>query len=177
MFDRILRAIKLDAGLYRQVADNHETYMGESAIIAVIVAIISSIGVLFSGERGVIAYVIQVLNSLIFGWILWSWVAYFIGTKLFNGRSNFREMLCTLGFANAPRLLGVLGFIPCIGWLLSLAGAVLSLIAGVIAIRESMEFDTGNAVVTALVGLVLYILVSVVVGFFFAAASLPFSLG
>jgi hypothetical protein len=101
-------------------------------------------------------------------------VAYLIGANVFGGRSNLNEMLRALGYANAPRLLGVFSFIPCIGWVIAFAGWVLSLVAGVIAIREAMEFDTTKAVVTSLVGLLLYIIASIVIGAIFAAVTIPF---
>jgi uncharacterized membrane protein len=60
-------------------------------------------------------------------------------------------MMRVLGYATAPRLLGLLGFIPCIGWIFPIAGWILALIAGVIAIREAMDFDTGNAIITVVI--------------------------
>jgi hypothetical protein len=45
--------------------------------------------------------------------------------------------------------------IPCLGWIAALVGWVLSLIAGVIAIREAMEFDTVKAVITVLIAWVI----------------------
>jgi hypothetical protein len=38
-------------------------------------------------------------------------------------------------------------------------------VAGVIAIRESMEFDTTKAVVTAVLGFIIYVVFNVVIGF------------
>lgn len=175
MFERIVRAIRLDKSLYREAADL-PALTSEGALIAVGVALISSLGMLGAGPRALFAYLAQVANSLLFGWILWSLVAYFVGTRFFKGRSNVEEMLRVLGYANAPRLLGVLGFIPCVGWLFSVTGWVLSVIAGVIAIREAMEFETSDAVITALVSFVLYIIASVTIGLVFAGLSLPFHL-
>ena len=67
---------------------------------------------------------------------------------LFKGKTDIPEMMRVLGYANAPNLLGVFGIIPCLGWIAALVGAVLSLIAGVIAVREAMEFDTIKAIIT-----------------------------
>jgi hypothetical protein len=82
-------------------------------------------------------------------------------------------MMRVLAYANAPRLLGVFSFVPCIGWILSIAGWVISVIAGVIAIRESMEFDTGKAIVTSVIGLLLYIIVAISLGLLFAPLNIP----
>ena len=48
-----------------------------------------------------------------------------------------------------------MGFISCLGWLAALIGALLALVAGVIAVRESMEFDTGKAVLTVAIAWVI----------------------
>ncbi|MCL5257164.1 MAG: YIP1 family protein [Chloroflexi bacterium] len=173
MIDRMWRAIKLDSRLFREVADN-PSLTGEGALVAVIVALISSIGVVSFHPSAAVTYVTTVINSLLLGWVLWSVVAYFIGAKLFGGRSSIVEMLRTLGYANSPRLIGVLGFIPCIGWIFSLAGSILSLIAGIIAIRESMEFDTSKAIVTAIIGFILFVVVSAIIALVIAAVTLPF---
>jgi hypothetical protein len=60
-------------------------------------------------------------------------------------------MMRVLGYASAPQLLGLLSFIPCVGFLFPLAAWLLSLIAGFIAVREAMEFDTGTAIATVLI--------------------------
>jgi hypothetical protein len=174
MLDRIMRAIRLDPTLYREVADD-ESKINEAAIIVIIVSVISALGVLIGSENGLMAFIFQVLNSLLFGWVLWAAVSYFVGANMFQGRSSVNEMLRVLGYANAPRLLGFFSFIPCVGWLIALAGWVLSIAAGVIAIRESMEFDTGKAVITAVIGLLLYLIASVVIGIVWAAVTLPFA--
>lgn len=162
MLDRMIRAVRLDRTLFRQVADNPE-FTNEAVIVAIIVSVVASLGAL-AGENPFLLFIGQLANQILLGWLLWALVAYFVGTNLFKGRSAPMEMIRTLAYAGVPRLLGVFAFIPCVGWIAALAGWVLSIIAGVIAIRESMEFDTTSAVVTALVGFILYIIASVVIG-------------
>jgi hypothetical protein len=101
-------------------------------------------------------------------------VAYFVGTTFFGGKSSITEMLRTFGYANAPRLLGLFAFIPCFGWIFVLLGGILSLIAGIIAIRESMEFDMDKAVITAIIGFIFYIMGSAAIRIIFSGLSLPF---
>ncbi|HZW04034.1 MAG TPA: Yip1 family protein [Anaerolineaceae bacterium] len=171
MLDRIIRAIRLDPGLYRKVADD-EGLTGEAVVIVVVVALIGALGVAFSADQGLLAYILQVINSLLVGWLLWAVVAYFVGNAL-GGRSSIGEMARTLGYANAPRLLSVFGFIPCIGWIISLIGWVLSLAAAVIGIRESMEFDTTKALITAGIGFLVYLIAAIVIGIVFGSFAIP----
>jgi hypothetical protein len=166
MQDRLIRAVRLDKTLFRMVADSPE-YNQEATIIAVVVSVVAALGAL-GGPKPILNFFLQLASNLLLGWVLWALVAYAIGTNLFHGKSEPMEMMRTLAYAGIPRLLSVLAIIPCIGWIGSLAGGILSIIAGVIAIRESMEFDTTSAVITAIVGFILYIAASAVLWIFFA---------
>ncbi len=173
MIDRILRAIKLDKTLFSEVARN-EFLLGESLIIVLLVAVVSGIGNMLNADQPVVALITEVMNSVLFGWLLWSVVAYFVGTAFFGGKASINEMLRALGYANAPRLLNFFAFIPCIGWIFALLGGILSLIAGVIAIRETMHFDNDKALITAIIGFILYVMSSAALRVLFSGLSLPF---
>jgi hypothetical protein len=166
MFDRIVRAIRLDPTLYREVADD-EQYTNEAFIIVLVVALFgalgAAVGAAMTDGRPILLFFTNLFSTILLGWLLWAVVAYFVGTAL-EGQSSVVEMARTLGYANAPGLLGVFAFIPCLGWLIALAGVLLSLAAGVIAIRESMEFDTTKAVVTAILGFIVYVIARIVIG-------------
>ena len=173
MIDRIIRAIKLDKLLFREVALN-ENRLTESFIIVLLVAVVSGLGNAINASRPVFSFFAEITNNIFFGWILWSLIAYFIGTAFFNGNSTVNTLLRTIGYANAPRLLGFFGFIPCIGWLFALAGAILSLVAVVIAIREAMLFETEKALLTALIGFILFLMTSAAIKIVLTGLSLPF---
>jgi len=173
MINRIIRTIKLDRSLFSEVAHN-ESLLGESLIIVLLVAVVSGIGTMLNANQPIFALVTEVINSVLFGWLLWSVVAYFVGTTFFGGASSINEMLRTIGYANAPKLLSLFSFIPCIGWLFALLGGILSFIAGIIAIRESMKFDTDKAVITAIIGFILYVMGSAAIRVLFSGLSLPF---
>jgi hypothetical protein len=178
MVERIMRAIRLDFTVFREIAED-ESAMTQAAIIVAIVtflgAIGSAIGVAIAGAgagRAILNFFGEwLVSGILLGWIGWSIITFFVGTTLFQGKTDIPEMMRVLGYASAPKLLGLFGFIPCIGWLAALAGWILSLIAGVIAIREAMEFDTGKAIVTVLVGVVIVIVISLVLGLIWGAGT------
>lgn len=173
MLDRIIRAIRLEPGLYREAADN-EKLMSESLIIVVAVALIGALGSVFGADRPFMSFMADLSNSILFGWLLWSLVAYFVGTAFFEGKASVNELLRAIGFASAPRILSLFAAIPCIGWLIAVIGFVLSLIATVIAIREAMRFDTDKAIVTAVIGFILYLMTSAAIQLIFSGFSMPF---
>lgn len=171
MLDRIRRAIVLDSRLYRMVAIDPR-FTTEAAIIAVVASILGGIGLL-GPARSSGSFVAELFNGIFLGWIAWAALATVIANG-FGGRTTFGQMLRALGFANAPRFFSVLGAIPFIGWILQFGAGILAILAGIVAIREAAGFDTGRAVITALLGLVFYIVSGILIGLLLAGGSLLF---
>lgn len=163
MVDRIMRAIRLDASVFREIAEDKNA-MTEAAIIVVIVAILSSIGSAIGSGNFFVTLIVTLLLAILVNWILWAVLTFFVGVYLFQGKSDIPEMMRVLGYANAPNLLGLFAFIPCVGWIIALVGAILAFIAGFMAVRESMEFDTGKAILTVLISWVIAFAISIGVG-------------
>ena len=90
-------------------------------------------------------------------------VTFFIGTRVFKGTADWGELLRTIGFAQSAGVLYILGIIPILGWLVRGVVAIWLLVATIIAIRQALDFDTGKAVLTALIGFVAYLIVAVIV--------------
>jgi hypothetical protein len=170
MIDRMMSAAKLNVDFYNE-AERDTSLTQEALLVVVLVSLAggigSFIGGLFSKEVGIGMTVLGAVVTVVLGVInyyIWSYVTLFVGTKLFKGQADAGEMLRTLGYAYTPRLLSLLSFIPCVGPLLALAGAILSLVASVIAIREALDFDTTKAILTAIIGWVIILVISMVIG-------------
>jgi hypothetical protein len=145
--ERMIGAALLRTSIYEEVeADTSATK--QAALVVVIVAIASAIGGVGGGAVGVI---VGLLAALL-GWLVWAGVTYLIGDKLLGGTATWGELLRTLGFAQAPGVLLVLGIIPLLGWPVLVVVSIWGLIAGIIAIRQALDFGTGKAILTALLG-------------------------
>ena len=154
MFNRIVRAARLEVAFYNEV--EADTSLNQEALMVVIlVSVAAGIGSFLQGivqgsfGAAIIGLIVSAVMGVV-GYYIWAYVTYFVGTNLFHGTADVGELLRTLGYASGPRLLSVLVFIPCVGALLSLAGAIWSLVAGVIAVREALDFDTTKAVITVI---------------------------
>ncbi|HUX76573.1 MAG TPA: Yip1 family protein [Anaerolineae bacterium] len=175
MFNRVTRAAMLDVNLYEEV--EADTSLNQEALIVVIlVSVLSGIGGflqgVFNGDIGaaLLALVVGVVLGVV-SYYIWAYVTYFVGTNLFGGTADAGELLRVLGYASGPRVLGVLGFIPCVGGLAGIVGAIWALVAGVIAVREALDFDTTKAVLTVIIGWVIVFAISLVVGLVFGVGA------
>lgn len=156
--ERMIGAAMLQPAIYEEV-EHDTTATGQAAGVVALVAAASALGAAQQGAAGMIGGVV----SALLGWGLWSAITYFVGTRLFRGTADWGEMLRTIGFAQTPGLLSVARFVPIIGPLLALIGWLWTLVAVIVAIRQALDFDTGRAVGTALVGFVINVVITVVV--------------
>ena len=145
--DRMMRAASLNVDLYEEV-EADETATGQAAMVVAIVAVASAIGNINAGVGAIIGG----LLAAFIGWLIWSGITYLIGDKLLGGTATWGELLRTLGYAQSPGVLYALGIIPLLGGVIRFAVAIWILIAGIIAIRQALDFSTGKAIATALLG-------------------------
>jgi hypothetical protein len=156
--ERMIGAAMLSVATYEEV-EADQTATSQAAIVVAIVAVAGAIGNYFRhGGRGIIGAVI----AAFIGWLLWAGITYFIGTRLFGGTATFGEMLRTLGFAQSPGVIMILAIVPILGWLVIAAVALWQLVAGIIAIRQALDFTTGKAILTALIGWVVVWIINAV---------------
>jgi hypothetical protein len=168
--DRMMRAVKLDSQVYEEV-EHDLAATSQAFTVVVIVALASGIGsalnMMANNMSGQIpmAFVGGVVLAIL-GWLIWSGLAYIIGTKVFGGVATYGELLRTVGFANSPGVLNFFSFVPVLGGLLSFVVAIWILVAVIVAMRQALDFDTGKAVLTAIVGFIAYMVLMGVLGIF-----------
>ena len=152
VFENMIRAAKLDVDFYNTV-EHDDSYTSQAFGVVVLTSILVGIGNWLTVRRDFIGTII----GGIIGWVIWAAITYFIGTRVFRGTADYGEMLRVLGFASAPRALGVIPF-----FLFGFVGAVWALIASIVAIREGLDFSTGKAIGTAIVGWIVLIVLSAI---------------
>jgi hypothetical protein len=160
---RLIGAIKLDAGIYEEI-EHDPTAMGQAVAVVVLAALATGIGGMRSpGAPGLVA---DVIGGLL-GWLTSTAVIWLIGVRFMKCTSDYAELLRTLGFASAPRLITVIGSIPIIGVLALFAGGIAGLVAYVIAVRQALDVTTGRAILVCvlayLVGIAVVVLLIMLV--------------
>ena len=161
IIDRMIRAARLDPHLYEEVEHDRST-TGQAMLVVVLGAIAGGIGALSGGIAGL---VVGVVASLV-GWVVYAYIAYWVGTNIFKGphtEATWGQLLRTLGFANSPRILMVLVVIPVVGIFVGLAVFIWLLFTTVVAIRHALDFNTWRAIATAVVSLLAQVVIYSVV--------------
>ena len=172
---RIMRAIMLDREFYKE-AEADTSLNQEALMIVIIVSVIGGIGSFLTtlsepNAQGIGRALIALLVTSGLGvanYYIWAYVTHYIGTNMFKGDADPGELLRILGYASAPRLLTLLGFIPCVGWLISFAGGIWALVAGFFGVQEALDLDATETLVTVVLGwlaiLILTTIVTSVIG-------------
>jgi hypothetical protein len=166
LLDRMIRAARLDSSLYEEVEKDAKA-TNQAVLVVVIASICSGIGNAISGQMtgglgGLVIGLVAGAISALVGWLIWSFITYFIGTRLLKGpqtEATYGQLLRCIGFSDTPQILGILSFIPMLGWVISLIAAIWSLIAMVIGVRQALDFSTGRAVATCIVGFIVLVII------------------
>lgn len=157
LVDRMKGAAFLDVQTFEEV-EHDGTATAQAAAVVAMVAVAQAIGASPFGLTGAVR---GALAALV-GWLAWAGITYLIGDKVLGGTATWGELLRTLGFAQAPGVLLVFGFIPFLGRGLTLVVGLWMLVAAFIAIRQALDFGNGRTLATVIIGWLVYMVLSVV---------------
>jgi hypothetical protein len=168
--DRLVRAAKLDAGVYEEV-ENDKAAMGQAVTVVALSSVAAGIGSGFTaGFAGIIAGVIVSLLA----WSVWAYLTYIIGTKLLpqpQTHADIGQLLRTTGFSSSPGLIRILGVFPGLTGPVFLVAAIWMLVAMVIAVRQALDYSsTLRAAGVCLIG---WFVQSIILAVFLALAGPP----
>jgi hypothetical protein len=167
LVERMVRAAKLDVTVFEEVERDRASQM-QAAGVVVLAGIAFGLGT----GAGVVGVVFGTIAALL-GWYLWAFITYVIGTRLLpepQTQADHGELLRTIGFANAPGVVSVLGLIPGLRGLAIGVAQIWMLAAGIVAIRSALDYQsTLRAVAVVVIGwivraAVLFVIVSLLGG-------------
>jgi hypothetical protein len=125
----------------------------------VLAAVARAIGGLDGGSTHVLSGLMTALSM----WLVWAGITYLIGDKMLGGTATWGELLRTLGFAQAPGLLAVVGVFGPLSGVTELVVSIWLLVTGIVAIRQALDFGTGKAILTAILGWLSAIAVAILI--------------
>jgi hypothetical protein len=169
---RMTGAMKADVATFEEI-EHDPTAMGQAVTVIVIAGVAGLIGNIF--RSGITGGVVALIISLI-GYAVWALMVTVIGTKLMpepTTKAEFPETFRTIAFAASPGIFNVLAIIPFLGWLISFAISIWSLVIMVVAVRTVLDYSsTGRAIIVVLIGWVIYWMVAAILGVMFLGAAL-----
>jgi Yip1 domain len=172
--DRLRGALLLDPRTYREVEQDVDAN-GQAALTVIIAALAAGIGAITG--RDWMQNAVGTVFSSVLEWVIFAFVAYFVGTSLFatpQTSATPGQVLRTIGFAQAPKFFAVVGFIPLLGWIVGIVVLLWFITASITALREAFEFDTARAIGTGIVALIVILFVDVILAVFFGIGSALF---
>lgn len=166
--NRIIRAAKLDVNVYEEV-EADKSAMVQAIGVVILASIAAGIG---SVERvGLSGIFIGTIIALI-AWLIWAYITYIIGVKLLpepQTKSDYGELLRTIGFSSSPGMIRILGIIPGLSGIVFFLTGIWMLVAMIVAVRQALDYQsTFRAVVVCIVG---WIIQGIVLALFLAIFS------
>ena len=156
--NRMIRAAKLDVNLYEEVEADKQA-MGQAMGVVVLSSLAAGIGSV--GTTGINGLFLGTLAALV-GWFIWAFVTYFVGTKILpepQTEADYGELLRTIGFSSSPGVLRILGVIPLLNTIITVACGIWMLVAMVIAVRQALDYkSTWRAVGVCAIGWIIQII-------------------
>ena len=170
LVSRMIRAARLDVSLYEEVEKDVKA-MDQAILVVIIASLCAGVGMAIGGQMAGglsglgFGLTVGAITALI-GWFIWSFITYFIGTRVFKGpktSATYGELLRPIGFSATPGVLRIFSFIPILGGVIAFVAMIWSLVAMVVAVRQALDFSTGRAIATCIVGFIVLIIISAAV--------------
>ena len=155
MIKRMISAMLLKPELYGEV-ESDRSATSQGVLVVLISGIATGVAFLSIGieketqEQIMDAFLFGIAFRLL-GWILLSATISFVGTKLFpapDTDSDWSELSRTIAFAHSPAILiifgviGLLGGLQIIFWIVAIATLILQMVATVIAVKHALNYTT-----------------------------------
>jgi len=166
LWNRIIRAAKLDVTLYEEV-EADKGALGQAVLVVILSSVAAGLGSI--GKAGLSGVLIGTIMALV-AWLVWSYLTYLIGTKILptpETKADYGELLRTIGFASSPGLIRIIGIIPGLAGIVFIISGIWMLITMVIAVRQALDYhSTLRAVGVCVIG---WIIQAVVLGLFMSS--------
>lgn len=147
---RMLRAARIEPALYEEVEAEPRS-IGQAAVVVLLTCLAGSLGSALAG-RPPFVVATDMLEPVVL-WLAGGAFTYMVGATFLRGPhtvTDYTEVLRTTGFAYTPGLLRIAIAVPpyALGFGLTLVSDLWVLVAGIVAVRQALDFTTWRAIGT-----------------------------
>jgi hypothetical protein len=159
LVDRIIGAFTFRSGVYADV-ERDKAFTTTAWILVAVVAFINQIGA--AASRDLVGWLVGAVVgtvTAVIGFALGAFVINFVGRAAFNADVNFDEMVRTLGLAYVWQVVGAIGIVgvispalECVAGPALLVAGLLWLVASFVAMKEALDLEWLQTIVTVIIG-------------------------
>jgi hypothetical protein len=170
--NRIVGAFTFRREVYAEV-EQDLSFTSTAWMLVVVVNLLNQLGSLAGGSvRGIGDWVIGAVLGTVFaviGFAAAAFVISIVGRSVFKAQVTFDELVRTLGLASVWNVIGFLailgaisGVLVCIVSPALILGAILGLIAWFVAVKEALDLEWVQTIVTVVIGFIVLLIVNAV---------------
>lgn len=173
LMNRIMGAFTFRKGIYSEV-ESDTSFTSTAWMLVTVVALLNQLGANSAGNPGLGKWLLGSILGTVFtviGFALAAFIISWVGSSVFNAQTNFNEMVRTLGLAYVWNVIGFIGILALVSSTLTcllapvtFLGAILGFIAWLIAIKEALDLEWLQTIITLVIGLVVNIIISILAG-------------
>jgi hypothetical protein len=179
LMERIIGAFTFRKGVYAEV-EKDASFTTTAWILVAVVAFLNQLGSQATSEVGslLIGAILGTVFAVI-GFAVGALIINFIGRTLYKADVTFEELVRTLGLAYVWNVVGVLGILaalsPALGCLLApvmVAAWIMMAISWFRAAQEALDLETGQTLITVILGWLAPVAIMIIGGLVMAALGL-----
>lgn len=166
--DRLVSAIRLDVTVFDEVEHDRDA-IGQAFWVVVLGSLAQGLGGLQAPSiPALLGGLVGITLAGLLGWVVGTGLIWLIGVRMMGCTSDYAELLRTVGFASAPKVLFLIGVLPlgAASYLLGLLIMILTTVASVLAVRQALDVTTGRAIMVCIVAMVASFVIAAVLGAF-----------
>jgi hypothetical protein len=155
LVDRMIGVAKLDIPTYEAIKRDGNA-LGQAALVVLLSAIATNVWVAVFAPRGIVSALGGIVLAFL-AWLLFAALVWWLGRTWFTPRwapPDFGQLLRLTGFATAPNLLNIFGFVPVIGWLVLMIASIWALVCAYTAVRVGLATNERHALLATFIAYV-----------------------
>ena len=144
--------VKLQEPVYAEIKRDAAA-LNQAVLVVLLSALATNVWVAVFAPNGIIRALGGVVLAFV-AWLLFGTLAWWLGTRWFAPRwalPDLRQVLTLTGFATAPAVLNILGFVPVIGWLILMVASIWSLLTAYSAVRIGLATDERSGLIATFI--------------------------